>query len=1017
MPKIISLVLLVVCVAVRISQAGLVAYWDFNEGNGDTLHDKSGNGNNGIIKGATWINGVAGNALQFDGTNNYVEISNLTNFDFTSTFSYSFWIKIKEFLPGTHNVIDKGEHAYNAAYGLFFQDSMLVGRYNHYVVANSVVFNSQQILDRWVHFVWVVDSENQRLYMNGVMINQNPTTISSITTTPRPLLLAGAIDRAYYFKGAMDEVHVYNHALAETEVKVLFKDGMDTSKLVAYWDFNEGTGDTAHDKSGHGHSLTGIMNLISWVPGVEGSASRTTSARPVYFETSSQDFKFGTGDFSLSCWFAWDKGVAGYLFACDDTTPWSGYKAFIGSDGRLNYLVQNAAGAIFNCSAQDTLSAGAFHYFVFMREKDTLKLFVDGVKKNAVTGSIGDAGIEATMDIGKQWFQPAYCSGIFDEIKIYDTALSASEIAAQWTGRQVGSYASRYVFVNKWTTVSGSYRFQSLTGIATDGNDNVYVSSFWNDSILKFDANGAYIRSWPSSPGSPRGVDVDKKNGWVYVSNEANWVEKFDVNGTLLNTWGTAGSGNGQFNAPMGVAVNQSNGDVYVADQGNQRVQRFNKNGQFLKTWGSSGSGTGQFGGNLCVAVDSSGYVYVRDHANKRIQKFDTNGTYILQWPVNDGRTQGDGICVGPDECVFSVEYYDSVRVVKYSPLGVFVCAWGGFGTADGQFQEPSDVVADRQGNVYTTEWAGNRVQKFSPNNPNHPPVFTSTPVTAASVNQSYLYAATAADPDAGDVVSFSLTTSPSGMTINGATITWTPQKADSGNHSVVVKAQDNRGAYVNQSFTVVVSNTVVPPQLDSALASDNASAVPGIDDDDYVTLFFSAGFESVPEINNMNINSVLLLTNRHTWLDKFGGIGGVVWNSGKTQAQITLSTKVGPPTIEIGDSVSYNGRKVAIGGSFGGSGVLDSRRKNNRAAFFAVQRKGIRQMEFACPDFASTAYSIVIYSLVGALVKKLPVSGNGVGVVWDGTDTYGNLVGRGGYIARLIGPGTLLQRRLLIAK
>src|SRR5438552_8179000 len=64
--------------------------------------------------------------------------------------------------------------------------------------------------------------------------------------------------------------------------------------------------------------------------------------------------------------------------------------------------------------------------------------------------------------------------------------------------------------------------------------------------------------------------------------------------GAFVTKWGSAGSGNGQFNAPWGVAVDAA-GNVYVADTGNNRIQKFTGTGGFLTAWGSAGSGNGQF--------------------------------------------------------------------------------------------------------------------------------------------------------------------------------------------------------------------------------------------------------------------------------------------------------------------------------------------------------------------------------------------------------------------------------------
>jgi DNA-binding beta-propeller fold protein YncE len=91
--------------------------------------------------------------------------------------------------------------------------------------------------------------------------------------------------------------------------------------------------------------------------------------------------------------------------------------------------------------------------------------------------------------------------------------------------------------------------------------------------------------------------------------------------GIFLSTWGSSGSGSGQFNQPTDVATDGS-GNVYVADAGNDRIQKFDARGTFLSTWGSHGSANGQFNQPTGVATDGSGNFYVADFTNNRVQKF-----------------------------------------------------------------------------------------------------------------------------------------------------------------------------------------------------------------------------------------------------------------------------------------------------------------------------------------------------------------------------------------------------------
>src|SRR3989304_4859767 len=74
----------------------------------------------------------------------------------------------------------------------------------------------------------------------------------------------------------------------------------------------------------------------------------------------------------------------------------------------------------------------------------------------------------------------------------------------------------------------------------------------------------------------------------------------------FLLSFGTLGSGDGQFHDPSGVAVD-SGGNIYVADTVNNRIQKFDSNGNFLLSFGSFGSGDGQFNSPFGVEVDSGG--------------------------------------------------------------------------------------------------------------------------------------------------------------------------------------------------------------------------------------------------------------------------------------------------------------------------------------------------------------------------------------------------------------------------
>ena len=98
----------------------------------------------------------------------------------------------------------------------------------------------------------------------------------------------------------------------------------------------------------------------------------------------------------------------------------------------------------------------------------------------------------------------------------------------------------------------------------------------------------------------------------------------------------------------------------------------------------------------------------------------------------------------------------------------------------------------------------------------NAAPRISSSAVTTAAPDVVYTYAVRAVDPDAGDVLTYSLPTAPSGMTIDAASgfIRWTPPAAGQGPQPVVVRVEDVRGLFALQGYTLQVSPAVAVPDV-----------------------------------------------------------------------------------------------------------------------------------------------------------------------------------------------------------
>jgi tripartite motif-containing protein 71 len=188
-------------------------------------------------------------------------------------------------------------------------------------------------------------------------------------------------------------------------------------------------------------------------------------------------------------------------------------------------------------------------------------------------------------------------------------------------------------FLSQFTTVETPNDVGSLIGDSTFVSGPNAVRHYSPTGVLSEPTYGS-AGSGPGEFNGACGIAVQGvSNLWV-VDTGNDRVEKFAISGgKYLSQFGTKGSGNGQLLEPHGIALDSA-GNLWVVDTGNNRVEEFNKEGGYLGQFGTKGSGTGQFSAPREIAIDSSGDIWVTDMGNNRVEEFNKEGKYLAQFGV-----------------------------------------------------------------------------------------------------------------------------------------------------------------------------------------------------------------------------------------------------------------------------------------------------------------------------------------------------------------------------------------------
>src|SRR3989339_24129 len=292
---------------------------------------------------------------------------------------------------------------------------------------------------------------------------------------------------------------------------------------VAEWHFDEGTGSSASDSSGNSNTGT-LTGSPAWVAGKVGAGALQFDGLNTYVSVNDSNSLDLTNGISIETWVkcadisqdgstrrVLDKGS--YLIGASDKAYFKILKGGIASSVEKTWT---------------SADVNVWHHIVGTYDGATMKLYQDGVKaaEIATTGNI-DTNTTA-LNIGRQPSGAGRFSGIIDEVKIYNRALTDAEVLSHYNPAPVDNPPTVSITApSPNATISGSV---TITATATDDNGVSKVNFYVDDVIKSTDTTSPYTYALDTT-GYANGVHTIK----AVATDTANQTANSQISVTVNN--------------------------------------------------------------------------------------------------------------------------------------------------------------------------------------------------------------------------------------------------------------------------------------------------------------------------------------------------------------------------------------------------------------------------------------------------------------------------------------------------
>lgn len=363
-----------------------------------------------------------GNAIQFNGIDQSVHLGNWFTYQ---DFTISMWLKPGSTQVEYAGIIDNNHNGNLGTNWVFQQDGLSTN--NYYFWANFTFITVTLAANTWQHVAVVSNSGTISIYVDGNLVNSAFTGGISYDGF-QSLWLANWGGGGRNWNGEMDEVRIYDAALSEAQIQNerCIEVPPTSTNLVAYYKMNESTGSSLiADATVNALSGTTIGSPIF---STSGALCTGAGDNAVKFNGINQSVELGTWfnypNFTVSMWLKPGGTQVDYASIIDNAFNGPSNWAFQQVSNNTNLYFFKANG--FAVSV--TLAADVWQHIALVSGSGSISVYLDGILVNSIfIGGVFYDGSQS-LRLGDWIFGGTNWNGEMDEVRIYNTALSETQI-------------------------------------------------------------------------------------------------------------------------------------------------------------------------------------------------------------------------------------------------------------------------------------------------------------------------------------------------------------------------------------------------------------------------------------------------------------------------------------------------------------------------------------------------------------------------------------------------------------